>query len=96
MVRLFMVFFVFDMSTCVLKLLIAFYDTGRETDYGRVARDFEAMADEYIKLAVYNAMGTQPPMIQGQPQQPAEVLNVTASMAASLPPTSEPNAASAT
>jgi hypothetical protein len=45
---------------------------GRESDYGRVARDFEAMADEYIKQAVYSArQANQQRLLQQQQQQQA-------------------------
>lgn len=57
---------------------IATIRVGRETDYGRVARDFEAMADNAILLAVQQAAAN--------PQAMTEAITAEQNDAASIAP----------
>lgn len=43
------------LNPCLLLFVFEWYYVGRDTDYGRVARDFEAMADHTVVQAVYQA-----------------------------------------
>ena len=45
--------------------IVLFINTHRESDYGIVAREFEAVVDEYIAAAVYQ----HPPVSQQQQRQ---------------------------
>lgn len=55
----------FELLCTYIRAYTFSWHVGRETDYGRVARDFEAMADFYIFQAIqhYGAPPTEnPPM----------------------------------